>query len=200
MVASTHLVVIPGGPAVVQELSPHHQPGARFRQHSQALFQDFPEEAVDVVRTPHGSTQHQSFRAWGADVAVTFGSCLPELVASYLLGPRSLLAEARSTITPLSSGRLTIVVLDGSAGLTARAPLALIPEADQAHRWCQDLLGGKCVESVTAQWLSERGVIHPELWVELAALQPACSHHELLIADDSLGVGQYLAHWELKGI
>ena len=89
---------------------------------------------------------------------------------------------------------LTVVVADGSAGLTERAPLALVPEAQEAHEWCEEVLMGASA-SKAGEWLSQRGVVEPALWEELAGLQPKKA--QLLATDATLGVGRYVAGWEV---
>ena len=88
---------------------------------------------------------------------------------------------------------LTLVAVDGSAGLTPRAPLTLLDRAQEADRWCRSVLAGRPVED--GGFLSEGGVLEPELWFELAALTPLRA--ELVEADTSHGVGRYVAAWEI---
>ena len=49
--------------------------------------------------------------------------------------------------------------------------------------------------SRAGEWLSQRGVIEPAMWEELAGLRPKKA--QLLATDATLGVGRYVAGWEV---
>ena len=95
----------------------------------------------------------------------------------------------RSRIDEPDPDAITVVVVDGPAGLTPRAPLALVPGALETHeaivRW---LDGGEAV-------LVDTQVLEPELWRELAGLERKDAR--LIDADDTLGVGRYVAEWSV---
>lgn len=187
--------IIPGSPALVRELSLDDAPSNRILSTIRTLVAGEHAGAnrpIDIVCSLGGRWRTGltgSFAAWGAPgVRVRGGNHLAELVARYALGdPR--VREVREHIGTPDPDAVTVVVVDGSAGLTARAPLALVEGAPQLHqsvvRW---LDGGGDVDK---QW---PGVLEPELWEELAALEPKKA--QLLEADDSLGVGRYVAVWE----
>lgn len=207
---TVNLVVMPGSPALVRELSPGDDVGGRLLTAVRVLLDD----AVTSHRRVHGApprielvgsrdqrwytARTGSFRAWGApDVDVTAGNHLPELVQRYALGKWSdLVAETRDRLRELNREALTVVAVDGSAGLDARAPLACVPGADAADRWCRRMLAGEAgADRGSAAQLRERGVIEPGLWLELAGIRPDAA--ELVDADTSLGVGRYVAGWEV---
>ncbi|WP_394281812.1 hypothetical protein [Corynebacterium sp.] len=196
-----NLLVVPGSPALVRELAPADPASHRLRQsvaQALSLIDDRPCEIIGSG-DPRWATQHVgSFAAWGApQVRVGHGTNLAELVARYLLGSR---ADARTTfrteLTPLNSEALTVLVLDGPAGLTPRAPLALVEGAAQAHDELTRLLGGDLTVQLDAESLTQAGVIEPDLWLQLVQLRP--THAELLDVDDTLGVGRYVALWEVQ--
>src|SRR5699024_10226211 len=99
--------------------------------------------------------------------------------------------EVRADLGQPDPEALTLVALDGSAGLTERAPLALLPQAAAADTWCRDLLAGREVGELPP----ESGILEPELWLELAALAPRRA--ELVDSDIGHGVGRYVAAWQI---
>ncbi len=193
---------MPGAPALVTELAPAHEPGRRLLGAVRATAAETVRAcgltAAEIVgsRSAAWRTEHAgSFAAWGAPhVSVGAGRYLPELVARYALGPGIAVSESRAHIAPLTPDALTVVVVDGSAGLTPRAPLSLVPGARELHEETLEFLaGGGKIDVATS---AERGVAEPELWGELAALDVV--EAELVDADDSLGVGAYVALWEVR--
>lgn len=218
------LVIIPGSPALVPELAPRDAAGAELLDHARtALGQSARALSVHVGRglvpvdvvgsqAPRWHTcQVGSFAAWGApQVRVAAGEYLAELVARYVVEPvdgvevRSM-RECLGTPDPQA---LTVVVADGSAGMGTRAPLADLPQASAAHAWCCGLLSArsdhtKPSDAPAGEWdeeqLMEAGVVEPAIWLELAELSCAGSlrQAELLGSDTSLGVGRYVARWEV---
>lgn len=153
-----------------------------------------------------------SFRAWGGhDVVVSGGHYLPELVARYVIEPVVERARvesghpiaidvANSVVDIIDDDRsVAIVVADGSAGLTARAPLALLDNGQWAHQWCQQLLGaeaGSDTSTCDEARLRDAGVLNTTPWLELQSLSSVA--RELIDADDTLGVGRYVAQWTLE--
>ncbi|MDD7582308.1 hypothetical protein ACEE23_05930 [Corynebacterium sp. 32222D000AT] len=214
------LVIIPGSPALVRELAPSDAAGAQLLDHARtALWQaavklranDGAEHVrvpVDLVcsQAPRWRTEHAgSFAAWGAPhVRVSAGHYLAELVARYVTEPVDgvEVRAVREHLTAPDPQAITVVVVDGSAGLDARAPLAELPAAAAVHQWCCELLRGG-VNTYPPEWdagqLSEAGIVEPEPWLELAeyASRRGLRAAELLAADDSLGVGRYVARWEV---
>lgn len=49
--------------------------------------------------------------------------------------------------------------------------------------------------SSEAEWLKQRGVEEPELWLELAGCTP--KRAQVRATDATLGVGRYVAGWEV---
>lgn len=153
---------------------------------------------VEIVRPCNASERTElagSFAAWGApQVQVGAGNYLPELVARYALAPyEPEVREVREHIGVPEPDVLTVVVVDGSAGLTARAPLALIESAPELHRALQQFVAGE--RSQLPEGMEQLGVLEPGLWRELASLD---ARRQLLHADDSLGVGRYVGLWEVE--
>ena len=139
---STNLVVMPAGPALVRELAPRDTAGQRMVAELRSLVDATGDRPVHLVgsRSPRWETGVEgSFRAWGApQVQVGAGHHLPELVQRYMLGERATrVTEVRADLGQPDPEALTLVALDGSAGLTERAPLALLPQAAAADTWCR---------------------------------------------------------------
>lgn len=185
------VLVVPGSPAVVQELAPGDSAGAKIRRVVKSLVSGAPLHVVGSSDPRWRTTHAGSFRAWGAPVSVGGGRDLSELVARYLVGD---VAEFRPSIQPVDPAAQTVVVLDGPAGLTARAPLSLLPHARRVHEQLQGLLRGEQV-GLNEDELRAAGVIEPKLWLELARLRPTSA--QLLLADDTHGVGRYVAAWKV---
>lgn len=147
-------------------------------------------------------TEHTgSLRAWGqAGINLSTGNYLPELIAAYFLDVVGIeIAESRARLEPVNPKRLTVVVIDGSAGLHDKAPLSLLPRANDVHQWCIKLLSDpkKATTPVSAAALRDAGIIEPNLWLELFQLAPRVNHAQLISSDVTLGVGRYIATWEI---
>lgn len=195
---NTNLVVMPAGPGLVPVLAPADVAGRRIVDGILSLVDAAGPRPIHLVgsRSPRWETgMTGSFRAWGApQVTVGAGRFLPELVQRHVLGERATrIEDVRGTLGVPDPSALTLVALDGSAGLTPRAPLTLLERGPDADEWCRSLLAGG--QPVEADFLSDAGVIEPELWWELAALSPRRA--ELIEADTSHGVGRYVAAWEI---
>ncbi|QYH19611.1 hypothetical protein JKI95_11515 [Corynebacterium aquatimens] len=196
------VLLIPGSPALVAELSPAHAPSRRIAEavrHAAELARNmYGASPVDIV-CPCGERDYASrtgtFAAWGApQVDVGGGNYLGELLTRYLLGERTY-RPARETLAPLDPGALTVVVVDGPAGLTPRAPLAFIESAPGIHEALKHFIEtGRDLPGAAA--LAQAGVDKHEPWEALAALNPVRA--ELVDADDTLGVGRYVGLWEVR--
>ena len=206
-----NLVIMPASPALAEELSPNDDASRALLAAARELIRDFARGQsapvnVDIVgsQAQRWYTAHTgSLRAWGApQVEVGGGNYLPELMARYALS-RELgaegfrVADSRADIAQVHPERLTIVCVDGSAGLTQRAPLALVDGAQDAHLWCEGLVSGAAggQEHCDEEFLRSAGVVETELWAQLARVHP--HHAELRAADSTLGVGRYVAGWEV---
>lgn len=191
-----NVIVVPGSPALVAELAPRDSAGrAMVRAIRELVARD--DRPIHIVgsQDPRWRTELTgSLAAWGTpSVAVDGGNFLAELVARYCLGEAEVrVAVSRAALAPLDPEVLTVVVLDGSAGLTPRAPLALIDGAQQVHEQMADFLDGR---GDLPGNLERYGVIEPELWRQLADLRP--SGCELLAQDASIGVGRFVAAWQV---
>lgn len=191
-------LVIPSSPALVHELAPAHQPSHELITTIRRAVNSIRPERIELV--VHEDSRYRteidgSFAAWGAPhVTVSAGHQLGELVARYALGEHEhLITEVRQEVDTLAAGVLTVVVADGSAGLTDRAPLALVSGAIEADAWCRRLVAGDCDGSVDAAWLSDRGVMDPVPWCQLAEIVGKRElQGDLLAHDTTLGVGRYV--------
>lgn len=201
----TTLIIMPGSPALVGELAPADAVGATLLQQIRSLFGQYlagNNLPVDLVgsRADAWYTAHPgSFRAWGApQIQLGGGSHLPELIQRYALGdefePR--VRAVGENLASISAGALTVVALDGSTGLTPRAPSSLVAGAADVDQWCRNLLAGE-PDSMSAEELAAGAVREPGLWLELAQLVGKVESAELIAADTSHGVGRYVAVWTI---
>ena len=196
------LLIIPGSPALVEPLAAADATSRRLAEtvRSAALLRRRkPYATVDVVCSMNQSAYTAwtgSLRAWGApQVTVGDGNYLGELVTRYLLGERNY-RGARDHLTPLDPEALTGVVVDGPAGLTPRAPLAMIDTAPAMHEALRQLVATGKSEGLTHAALAQSGVCEPQRWLELSQLNVA--HARLLDDDATLGVGRYVGEWEVN--
>lgn len=195
---STNLVVMPAGPALVRALAPADAVGRRIVASVLSLIDAAGPRPIHLVgsRSPRWETSVEgSFRAWGApQVNVGEGRFLPELVQRHVLGERVHRVDSvRGSVGVPDPDALTLVAVDGSAGLTPRAPLTLLDRGPAADEWCRSVLSGG--QPTDGAFLFDAGVLEPALWLELAALSPRRS--ELVEADISHGVGRYVAAWQI---
>lgn len=190
----SNLWIVPGSPALVAELSP--DPASRRLAASvDQLAAAAGERPIDIVCSLDDRWRTAvtgSFKAWGApNTRVRGGNHLGELVTRYALGDPEV-RGVRGTIgeidRDIDRDAVTVVVLDGPAGLTPRAPLALIDGAPELHERLKRWLGGGGPEVVDKQ-----SVLEPALWEELATVR--AQRARLIDHDDTLGVGRYVAEW-----
>lgn len=195
---STNLIVMPAGPALVRALAPADAVGRRIVASVLSLVDAADPRPIHLVgsRSPRWQTALEgSFQAWGApQVTVGAGHFLPELVQRHVLGERAHRVDSvRGSVGVPDPAALTLVAVDGSAGLTPRAPLTLLDRGPDADEWCRSVLSGG--QAADGAFLPEAGVLEPDLWLELAALSP--QRAELVEADISHGVGRYVAAWRI---
>lgn len=199
-----NLLVLPPSPALIPELAPADTAAARLRGVFSVALTDLtidPDRPIELVgsRSDRWHTGHVgSFAAWGApQVRVGAGHHLPELVQRYLLGAElsGRVVDTRDTLGEINPQALTLVAVDGSAGMTPRAPLALIENSRAVDEWCRAVLSGHDTGDWTPAELAGAGVVDADLWVELATVEKRCS--ELLAADTTTGVARYVAAWEI---
>lgn len=207
-----NLMVMPASPALAEELSPGDDASRALLGAACELARDAARISggvplkVDIVgsRDTRWRTEHTgSLRAWGApQVDVGGGNFLPEIMARYVLcrafahtpdEPGFVVEDSRAELGEVRPARLTVVCVDGSAGLTKRAPLALVDGARDAHLWCESVLAGGEAHCDEAR-LRSAGVLETNLWAQLAGAHPR--HAELRAADSTLGVGRYVAGWQ----
>lgn len=169
---SGRLLLIPGAPLLIPELSGGDEVAANLRAavltaarevisgaKSDALTESesgsFPIVFVyrpdDQFRTSHTG----SFRAWGTDISVGYGNHLPELVARWVLREAgcdaSFLAQAESLAQfpdpwTLDPNAVVVAIADGPAALNVDAPLSLLPHAREIDAVCSTI--GGCDSSV----------------------------------------------------
>ncbi len=202
---TSQLIIIPGSPAIIPGLGFGDAPSYELAQIiGQQLEKAKHNSYADIVgsRCQQWHTQHTgSLRAWGQpSLNISMGNYLPELIAAYFLDAAGIeIAESRDRLEPVTPDHLTVVVIDGSAGLNAKAPLSLLPTADTLHQWCMELLSDpkKASRPLSAAELRDGGIIEPDLWLELSHLAPRVHQAQLLSSDTTLGVGRYIATWEI---
>ncbi|AKN77242.1 hypothetical protein HO100_06095 [Corynebacterium ulcerans] len=206
------VLIIPSSPALVSELSPDAASSA-LRECARYMIEDLSPTSIDIVGTCDTNFRTNiegSFKAWGApQVNVGKGFYLPELIARYVAGPfiednpTVDVSEIRPRLGKPRGGTLTIVVVDGSAGLTERAPLALLDAGEETHQLMEKLLAGGPhalhdgaeKEKFNALLTPENGgVVHPDLWHEVSELE--VEEAFLALSDSSLGVGRFVAVWK----
>lgn len=180
------ILIVPGSPALVAELGRGDDASRELERAARGAAAG-DTRAVDIVCDMGPDTYTActgTFAAWGApQVDVGGGNHLGELVARYLLGLREY-RPARAHVAPLDPAALTVVVVDGPAGLTARAPLAFVPGDPAAH------------EALRGFVATGRGCVDKHmLWQELSLL--SVTRARLIAADDTLGVGRYVGAWEV---
>ena len=166
-----NLMVMPASPALTVELAPNDAASRALLAAARTLAVEAAAagmEEAEIIgsRSSRWHTRHTgSLRAWGAhQVHVGAGDYLPEIMAHYVLStvPQITVRDSRDRLGTPDPKVLSIVVADGSAGLTERAPLALIPGAQEAHRWCEEVLMGASASmpilmaSMSTSWKSRR--------------------------------------------
>lgn len=202
---TTDLLIMPGSPALIPELGPKHD---KLRHTLGKLIATLTHDPrprhLIASRNPRWHTTHTgSLRAWGdpSGITVGAGNFLGEILQRRLLGPAlGEVTSIRDTLGTPNPQALTIVCVDGSAGLTARAPLTLLENGGLSHQWCCGILGGQGMPHpkdfhASEQELSRAGIIEPALWLELAGLAPNYQR-TLIAADSDTGVGRYIATWK----
>lgn len=194
---------------MIPQLAPAEPVGAemlaQLRGECEAILADNDSPIVIIAsHSQESRTRHQgSFRAWGApQVNVGAGHHLPELIARFMLGRHTsrvsrVVPDFASISTEEDPPRVIIVVIDGSTGLTDRAPSALLPSSVGIDSWCRELLSGSLSEPKTAEELEAGGVREPALWLEAAERVSQVRQARLVAADSSLGVGRYIAVWNI---
>ena len=128
-------MIMPASPALAEELSPSDDASRALLGAACELVRDAARVItsgsmplpVDIVGScdPRWRTELTgSLQAWGApQVTVGGGNYLPELMARYVLttalGADGFeVVDSRADIGDIAEGRLTVVCVDGSAGLT----------------------------------------------------------------------------------
>ena len=206
VVVRHRLLLIPGAPLLVPELSGADPAAARLRAAcvaaAGAVLADGPRPLI--VRRPDdrfATTHTGSFRAWGADVDVAGGNHLPELVARWVIGAAGrdagdvdLAAQLPDPfdfrdVTVDGEPRPIVVVAEGPAALTARAPLTLLAE------------GSDPFGDVGPSACGEVGLGTVGVWQDLAAFGAALRMDardftaHATYRDASHGVGYHVAEW-----
>lgn len=194
---------MPASPALVEELAPADDAARRLRRALGAVLEesDGEDRAIELVGSRDSRWRTElagSFAAWGApDVDVGAGHYLAELVQRYVLGSerRSHIGDVRDRLGEVNPEVLTVVAVDGSAGLTDRAPFALLDGAAEVDAYCRALLGGEDTPAWNEAQLADAGVLDAALWSELAVVDKRSAR--LVDADATTGVGRYVAAWSV---
>lgn len=194
-----NVVIMPASPALVAELAPQDLAGRTLLDAVRTLVAGADQVELVGSRDERWRTEHTgSFAAWGApQVTVGAGNYLPELLQRYALGPElsARVTEVRAELAELNPRALTLVAVDGSAGMTPRAPLALLDGAEAADQWCRAVLAGETRPALAGESLREAGILDAGLWEELAGVEKRDA--ALMAADTTLGVARYVAGWVL---
>ncbi|WP_295627081.1 hypothetical protein [uncultured Corynebacterium sp.] len=214
------LLIIPGAPLLVPELSGADADAAALRAAvlaaaSRVLGASSADARPLIVRSPDDSraTAHVgSFRAWGADVTVGGGVHLPELVARWAIAqcgrdPERVEVSARLPEPFAGDGDAPIIVVaDGPAALTARAPLTLLPEAEPIDEACADIAAGRFDAGAPFAGVDSAkgvavGLADAEIWRDLAGFGAAVANEagsftaEASYRGAPHGVGYHVAEW-----
>ncbi|MEJ6012481.1 hypothetical protein WG936_01320 [Corynebacterium sp. H127] len=192
---------MPSSPALVPELGIGDADSARLlrsiRELIDATSAAYPVTSISLVgsRDPRSYTAHTGrFRAWGAPQCnVGAGNHLAELVQRYVLKGCELPITVGESVA-ITTDTLVLYALDGPAGLSAAAPLALLPGAQQRHEWCLKVLRGGAVAWPSSAELRADGIVEPATWLALRELKPA--HAEVVASSQAHGVGRYVAWWK----
>ncbi|WP_048589002.1 hypothetical protein [Corynebacterium pseudotuberculosis] len=207
------VLIIPSSPALVAELSLEDAPSRALCECARYIIESLSPTSIDIVGTCDTNFRTNlegSLKAWGApQVHVGKGFYLPELLARYVAQPfiaehpRVEVTGIRPRLGEPRGGALTIVVVDGSAGLTGKAPLALIDGGEEIHQlmekllaWGPQVMRDDATKAKFTALLTKEGggVVHPDLWHELSGLEIKESF--LALSDSSLGVGRFVAVWQ----
>ncbi|WP_018023850.1 hypothetical protein [Corynebacterium ulceribovis] len=202
------LLIVPGAPLLVRDLAGDDPAAASLHADVVAAVREFAAgEPVDVVIADdeRWHTEHEgSFKAWGADLTVGYGKTLPELVARYLA------REAGTTVGLVLTGlpdmaeypNKVLVVAEGTAALTERAPMAFQQRAVDIESYLEAIAGGDVstshrgaadLASVGQDNWEPVGLFTGPLWMDLAAQRPA--DKQLLVHNTEFGVGYFVARW-----
>lgn len=198
LAVTPNVLLFPSSPALVPELAPADGAARQLLRVARRALARYSPSRIDVVGSLDDrwrTSRTGSFRGWGApQITVAGGEHLAELIARYVLGPEleRRIGSVRERFERPGAD-LTIVVTDGSAGMTARAPLALLEGAEAADQWCRGVLSGEQVHARSVAELHAAGVADGALWAELASVEKHLP--ELLAADTSTGVARYVAAW-----
>lgn len=211
-----NLLFLPNSPALINELSPADASSVELKDRAGALVRgcQLNQQPVVIHYAQHErdyTALTGSFKAWGAPVTVAAGNFLPELIARYILeeeGWDPALVRARGyTETPdfrsngiMIADALHLVVLDGVAALTIKAPKYVLPQARACAMWCRETLGGDLpAQSWTSAQLEQAGVDNALLWPALWDLRHYAPQLEIrsFYEDTSHGVARLLGLWDI---
>ncbi|WP_448850938.1 hypothetical protein [Corynebacterium sp. 335C] len=217
------LVIMPGAPLLVPELAGGDEAAARLRGAVTGVLRGVLERAGAagagrplIVRRPDerfATGRTASLAAWGADVRVGAGNHLPELLARWALRAAGAAerdyagAEAVAVAPdPWEHDGPLVVVADGPAALTARAPLTLIDGASDVDGACADIAAGRVtpgddpLAAFGPAALDRVGLGCAGVWQDLARFAGEIAGEsgtafEVVHRDASHGVGYHVARW-----
>lgn len=207
------LLILPGAPLLAPELAGADPAAARVRGAVRAGIADLlaadPRRPV-ILRL---AEEHQatgrigSLAAWGAEVDLGAGRHLPELIARRMLAlagadPAAAAATDRPAAAWAHPGP-ALVVAEGPAALTPRAPLTELPGAARLDAACAGVAAGApgaAAELAALDPAEARrvGLHTAPVWSALAVLAagPAAgATRRVLLAEACLGVGYHVARW-----
>ncbi|MDO4928504.1 MAG: hypothetical protein Q3976_05505 [Corynebacterium sp.] len=212
-----NLIFLPNSPAVLSELSPSDESSVELKDRAMALVRSFclNQQPVVIHYAEHKrdyTALTGSLKAWGAQVTVATGNFLPQLLARYILesagwDPAMVRARGYSetpdlcTKDALAADALHVMVLDGVAALTTKAPKYVLPQAEAGALWCRETLGGELPEQAwTRAQLEQAGVDNAVLWPALWQLRHQTSQLAMrsFFEDTTHGVARLLGAWEIN--
>lgn len=218
------LVIMPGAPLMVPELAGGDEAAAMLRGAVAGTLRGVLDRAAQagagaplIVRRPDdrlATGRTGTLAAWGADVRVGAGNHLPELLARWALraagAPERVVAGAEAVAVlpdPWEHDGPLLVVADGPAALTDRAPLTLLDGAQEVDDACAEIAGGRRAaegEALLAELgpaaLDRVGLYCAGLWQDLARFAEEIggdrdTTFEVVHRDCSHGVGYHVARW-----
>lgn len=195
-----HLLVIPCSPALVDDLAPADTASACLREVARETITRLKtNNEVSRVSIIGQREQHQytaltgSLAPWGSMQAVESGNYLCDLLGHYICEPVLPDVEIQSANELVFlPGTLNVLLLDASAGLTAKAPFAECAGAAEATKWCREVLARGHREY--AGDLSAAGLPWPAGWSNLHGVD--ANKRAVLAQDETHGVARFIAFWE----
>ncbi|MBV7295282.1 hypothetical protein KRX51_05025 [Corynebacterium sp. TAE3-ERU12] len=221
---SAELIIMPGAPLLVPELSGADETATAVRTHlldalSQALAASNTAPVVVLADGPDVSSPVAgSLKPWGADITIGAGHRLAEILARWALrecGADPVAATARLGLPQPDTAeyrfhadahQVYLVVAEGPAALTPRAPLTDIPVAHDVNKACTQIAALDRVAEAQAALagfdgsdsaaIEQIGFYTADIWHQLAELAIATDPRaEATFHTSAHGVGYHVARW-----